>query len=129
MFTNISSVTLRKMIKLSERKEKLMSQIQEIDREMAGIQREVEARAATVGARPQGKVTTRRDFRSSPSRRGALKARILGALRGAGQRGLTIRELSNKLGVKSANLYVWFADTGRKVRGLKKIAPAKYKLG
>ena len=128
MFTSISSTTLRKMIKLSEHKEKLMSQIQEIDRQMAGIQREVETHAST-GARKQAKVTTRKGFRSRPSRRGALKAKILGALRGAGRRGLTVGQLSNKLGVKSANLYVWFADTGRNVRGLKKIAPAKYRLG
>ena len=104
-----------------------MSQIQEIDRQMASIQREVEARAA-AGARLQGKVTSRRHFGPRPSRRGALKTKILGALRAAGREGMTIGQLSNKLGVKSANLYVWFADTGRKVRGLKKIAPARYRL-
>jgi type II secretory pathway component PulJ len=128
MFTTISSATLRKMIKLSKRKEELMSQIQEIDRQMSGIEREVEVHASIRPPR-RANVTTRRAFRSKPNRRGALKAKILGALRGAGQRGLTVRQLSNKLGVKSANLYVWFADTGRKVRGLKKIAPAKYRLG
>ncbi len=128
MFTSISSATLRKMIKLSKRKEKLMSRIQEIDRQMAGIEREVEARAS-IRTPKRANVTTQKAFRSKPNRRGALKAKILGALRGAGQRGLTIRQLSEKLGVKSANLYVWFADTGRKVRGLKKIAPAKYRLG
>jgi hypothetical protein len=52
----------------------------------------------------------------------------VGALRVAGARGLTIRELSEKLGVKPANLYVWFNGTGRKTRGVKKLGPAKYRL-
>lgn len=124
MFTSISSATLRKMIKLSKRKEELMSQIQEIDRQMAGIEREVEVRASLRSPR-----RTRMASPSRPNQRGALKAKILAALRGAGRRGMTVGQLSKKLGVKSANLYVWFADTGRNVRGLRKIAPAKYRLG
>jgi hypothetical protein len=124
MFTSISSATLRKMIKLSKRKEELMSQIQEIDRQMAGIEREVEVRASLRSPR-----RTRMASRSRPNQRGALKAKILAALRGAGRRGMTVGQLSKKLRVRSANLYVWFADTGRNVRGLRKIAPAKYRLG
>jgi len=34
MFTRIPSATLKQLVKLSERKEALMAQIQEIDREM-----------------------------------------------------------------------------------------------
>ena len=105
-----------------------MSQIQEIDRQMAGIEREVEVRAS-LRSPHRARVTTRTAAHSKPNRRGALKAKILVALRGAGRRGMTVGQLSKKLGVKSANLYVWFADTGRNVRGLKKIAPAKYRLG
>jgi type II secretory pathway component PulJ len=128
MFTSITSATLRKMIKLSKRKEELMSQIQEIDRQMAGIEREVEVRASLRSPRRTG-MATRIASRSRPNQRGALKAKILAALRGAGRRGMTVSQLSKKLGVKSANLYVWFADTGRNVRSLRKIAPAKYRLG
>jgi hypothetical protein len=128
MFTSISSATLRKMIKLSKRKEELMSQIQEIDRQMAGIEREVEVRASLRSPR-RTRLATRIPSRSKPNQRGALKAKILAALRRARRRGMTVGQLSKKLGVKSANLYVWFADTGRNVRGLRKIAPAKYRLG
>jgi hypothetical protein len=38
MFTTIPSATLRQLVKLSERKEALMAQIQEIDREMVRVQ-------------------------------------------------------------------------------------------
>lgn len=129
MLIDISSATLRKMVKLSERKEALMSQIQELDRQMAALQQpaeesfEVPLRAGRSFVRPGA------GSRSKPRvPRGALKAKIVGALRGAGARGLTIRELSEKLGVKPANLYVWFNGTGRKTRGVKKLGPARYRL-
>jgi hypothetical protein len=66
--------------------------------------------------------------RGPRARRGALKEKIVAALRAAGKGGTTIRELSEKLGVRNANLYVWFNGTGRNIRGLKKIGPAKYRL-
>jgi hypothetical protein len=39
MFTRISSATLKQLVKLSQRKEALMAQIQEIDREMMRVGR------------------------------------------------------------------------------------------
>jgi hypothetical protein len=78
------------------------------------------ARVTVLGTprRPRGRRT----------QRGALKEKIMHALRLSGTRGATIRELSNKLKVPSANLYVWFNGTGRNVRGIKKIGVAKYRL-
>lgn len=125
MLLDISSATLRKMVKLSERKEALMSQIQELDRQMIALQEpgSMESRPSVrfqrVGGMKTGKPRTQR---------GALKAKIVGALRTAGARGITVQELSGKLKVKPANLYVWFNGTGRKTKGVKKIGPAKYKL-
>jgi hypothetical protein len=129
MLIDISSANLRKMVKLSERKEALMSQIQELDRRMASLQQPT--REESEGRRSRVKnfahaAGNRRGKRRT--QRGALKARIVGALRAAGQRGLTIRELSEKLRVKPANLYVWFNGTGRKTKGVKKLGPAKYRF-
>jgi len=39
MLRNIPSATLKEMVRLSERKEALMAQIQEIDREMLRVQK------------------------------------------------------------------------------------------
>ena len=63
------------------------------------------------------------------SKRGELKGKILRALRSAGKKGATVGDLSKKLKVPGANLYVWFNGTGRSVRGIKKIGVAKYRLG
>ena len=125
MLIDISSATLRKMVKLSERKEALMSQIQELDRQMIALQEpgSVESRASVRFQRVGGMKTGKPRMH-----RGALKGKIVGALRAAGARGMTIQELSGKLKVKPANLYVWFSGTGRKTKGVKKVGPAKYQF-
>ena len=51
MLTNIPSATLRQLVKLSERKEALMAEIQEIDREMARLQGKLE-RSPKAAGRP-----------------------------------------------------------------------------
>ena len=128
MFTNIPSAVLKQMVKLSERKETLMSQIQEIDRQMIRVQRSIEGQSpAPLHQAGSGSIRKARTGRRR-TRRGALKESIVQTLRTAGARGITIRELSDKLRVKPANLYVWFNGTGRKTRGIKKMGPAKYRL-
>jgi hypothetical protein len=133
MFTTIPSATLKQLVKLSERKEALMAQIQEIDREMVRMQsrfgvpsRNPALRAPVTVSRPAARVA--RDKHIKRVKRGALKKRILQALHGAGNKGATVQELSRKLGVRPANLYVWFNGTGKNVAGLKKIGTAKYRL-
>jgi hypothetical protein len=129
MLRNVPSSTLRQLVRLTERKERLLAQIQEIDREMIRVQdkfgipsRDGDQRApVTVSRAPGGPVRRR-------SKRGALKEKIVRALRSAGKKGATVGELSKKLKVPSANLYVWFNGTGRSVPGIKKIGVAKYQL-
>jgi hypothetical protein len=130
MFTNIPSATLRQLVKLSERKEALMAQIQEVDREMVRLQSPYGVPLRNPALRAHVTVTNTRGSAGVGGRakRGALKENILEALRASGKKGATIRELSDKLGVRTANLYVWFNGTGKNVRGLKKIGPARYRL-
>jgi len=129
MLRDIPSSTLKKLVRLTERKEVLMAQIQEIDREMIRVQdkfgipsREGGQRAPVTVSRAHGGPVRRR------SKRGALKEKILRALHSAGKKGATVGDLSKKLKVPSANLYVWFNGTGRSVSGIRKIGVAKYQL-
>lgn len=128
MLRNIPSSTLKELVRLSERKETLIAQIQEIDRQMLRVQNRFGIPSAEDPAAP---VTVSRS-RTGPirlrSKRGALKEKIIRALRTAGRKGATVGELSKKLKVPSANLYVWFNGTGRSVRGIKKVGVAKYQL-
>src|SRR5437868_5711159 len=122
MLTSIPSSTLKQLVRLSERKEALMVQIQDIDREMIRVQDKFDIPAREGDQRAQVTVSSgpgpRRRRRS---KRGALKEKIVGTLRRAGRKGATISELSKKLKVPSANLYVWFNGTGKNVGGLRKI--------
>ena len=127
MLRNIPSVMLRKLVVLAERKEALMARVQEIEQEMLRLQR----RAETRDTKPTQLRISRpglRNMRRHQTGRGELKEKIIGALRAAGKRGITIGDLSKKLRVKRANLYVWFNGTGRNVRAIRKIGPAKYQL-
>src|SRR3982751_4547104 len=129
MLRNIPSSTLKKLVHLTERKEALMARIQEIDREMMRVQnkfgipsREGDQPApVTVSRAPGGTIRLR-------NKRGALKEKIVRALRSAGKKGATVGDLSKKLKVPSANLYVWFNGTGRSVPGIRKVGVAKYRL-
>jgi len=67
MLRNIPSTTLKELMKLSERKEMLMAQIQEIDREMLRVQkkfgipqREEERAPITVSRAPQSRRKSKR---------------------------------------------------------------------
>jgi hypothetical protein len=128
MLRNIPSATLKELVRLSERKEALMAKIQEIDREMLRVQdqfgipaRDGDPRAPVTVSRTRGGIRKR-------SARGALKEKITKTLRSAGKRGATIEEISRKVKVPKANLYVWFNGTGKSVPGIKKIGVAKYQL-
>lgn|ERR1700726_641523 len=129
MLRNIPSAALKELVKLTERKEALLARIQEIDREMVRVQRrfgipsrdENQGGMVTISGSPQA--TSHRQ-----TGRGVLKKKIMRALRSAGRKGVTIQGLAKKLHVPSANLYVWFNETGKNVRGLRKIGTAKYRL-
>src|SRR5438270_7870087 len=115
MLRNIPSSTLKELVRLSERKEALIAQIQAIDRDMLRVQkqfgipaREDQRARVTVSQSRLGPIRQR-------SKRGALKEKIVRVLRAAGKNGVTVGQLSRKLKVPTANLYVWFNGTGRSV--------------
>jgi hypothetical protein len=130
MIRNIPSAILRKLVVLSERKEALVARVQDIEQEMLRIQRRVES-AEGRDDRPAQLTITRtglRKMRRQQTGRGELKQKIVSALRAAGKKGIAVGDLSKKLRVKRANLYVWFNGTGRKMREIKKVGPARYRL-
>jgi len=64
--------------------------------------------------------------RRMPSRRGGLKERIIRALRAAGDKGVTVKDLAGRLGKSYGNVSVWFHTTGKGVKEIEKVAPGKY---
>src|SRR4030095_13281486 len=77
------------------------------------------ATAKAPAKAPAGKAKGKRGGKRSP--RGEVSTKILGALQSAGAGGVTIKALSSKLSMPYRNLQVWFATTGKKNKGIKKI--------
>jgi hypothetical protein len=87
------------------------------------------AAAATPAAKPaKAAAPAAKGKPRRGAKRGQLTAKILAALKVAGSGGITVADLSDKLGAKYKNIYIWFATTGKKNPNVKKLGPAKYKL-
>ena len=62
------------------------------------------------------------------AKRGELSENIIRALGAAGDKGLKIKDLADKVGANYRNVSVWFVTTGKKYPKVKKVAPAHYRL-
>lgn len=131
--TNISSVALRNLIKLTERKESLIKQIQIIEGQLVTL---ISGKPVRSTAKLQGHLSkkglkaTGKKIAGSSKRapRGAIKKKILSALKAAGDAGMKVTDLSKKIGVKNANVHVWFSSTGSKIPEIKKVGKAHYRI-
>ena len=130
--SNLTSAHFRQIISLLDKKEALQAQIADLERQVSELLEGVERES---GATPESKATTPRAPGNSETarasqgtKRGELKEAVLTELRNAGEAGLSVKELAEKLEVKIANLHAWFGTTGKKITGLKKIGPARYSL-
>jgi len=103
----------------------LEKSIAEIDRTLEGFgggQRPGKRRGR--GRRPKaGRV---RRAKKSVGKRGALKTKVINALKAAGKNGLHVKDLAKKLKAKEPNLRVWFYSTGKKIKNIKQTKPATY---
>ena len=134
--SNISSSSLRNLIKLTERKEALVNEIEKIESQLASLLSGKPVR--TTGKRrgrpaKQGTKVTKAPKKTVPRNakrapRGTIKKKILAALKAAGETGMKVTDLSKKIGVKNANVHVWFSSTGSKMAEIKKVGKGHYKL-
>ena len=60
--------------------------------------------------------------------RGQLSSSIISELQSAGAKGIHVRDLSEKIGAPYKNIYIWFATTGKKNKGIRKLGPAHYRI-
>jgi hypothetical protein len=142
--TNITSSSLKSLIKLTERKEDLFREIEKIEAQLASLLGGKPARSAGKRrgrpakkgrpgrpARPAAKAkkaTAAKGKEKNRAPRGTLKKKIFAALKAAGDAGVKVADLSKKIGVKNANVHVWFSSTGSKLPEIKKVGKGHYKL-
>jgi len=129
--THITSHSIRRLLTLTEKKEQLLKGIEEVESEIAKALKGaatsvVEAAEAVTPFKPakksKGKKT--RKAKAKASKPGGLKDRILALLQDAGDQGLKVKEIAEKLAAKPANISVWFSTTGKKLAT--KVEPGRY---
>jgi len=118
MSLNLSSAALRELVTLAEKREKLLAEVASIEEQISAALGEASSGAAKPSPRQGGSIGGKTRSAKPAQRgvkRGKTKELILGALKEAGTKGTSVKELSAKLGLKSANIHVWFATTGKKL--------------
>ena len=136
--SKITTSTLEALVKLTKKRDTIVKELRRIEAAITGAYSGRKSEPST-GRRRKGR-GRRRALPSSTragklsrvqaagGRRGALKARILTALRTAGDKGVAVKELSSKLGVKNQNVHVWFSSTGKKLGTIQRIGAGRYRL-
>src|SRR5262245_373829 len=105
--SKITTSTLEALVKLTKKRDVILGELKKIETALGSIYSGRKSAPSTgrrrkaKGPRRAGARTLRAAAAPPSGRRGALKARILAALRTAGDKGVAVKELSAKLGVKN----------------------------
>lgn len=132
----INSQSLLRLLALTEKKEELLSLVDNIDAAIiatlkGGVSVEV-VEIAPASVAPAQKPVAALKAPAKPARAkkarggksGGLKEKILALLETAGSEGLKVKEIADKLGAKPGNISVWFSTTGKKL--VTKVEPGRY---
>ena len=134
----INSQSLLRLLALTEKKEELLSLVDNIDAAIiatlkGGVSVEVvEVESAPSSAAPAQKPVAALKLPAKPAKAkkakggkfGGLKEKILALLEAAGDQGLRVKEIAQKLNSKPGNIAVWFSTTGKKL--VTKVEPGRY---
>jgi DNA-binding NarL/FixJ family response regulator len=137
--SKIDTSTLESLIKLTKKRDILLDELKKLEAVISSVSSGEKSdsasavrrkgrgrrRSATAAAEPKAAKTSEAP---ASGRRGALKARILAALKSAGDKGVAVKELSAKLGVKNQNVHVWFSSTGKKLGTIQRVGAGRYRL-
>jgi hypothetical protein len=135
--SKITTSTLEALVKLTKKRDAVVGELKRIEAAIAGLYSGRKSEPS-AGRRRKGKGARRSPAAQAKAakvsgaqatgRRGALKARILAALRTAGDKGVAVKDLSAKLGVKNQNVHVWFSSTGKKLGTIQRVGAGRYRL-
>ena len=135
----INSQSLLHLLSLTEKKDELLQILERIDAEIirtlrSGVSVEVvEIGSSPAIAAPAQKpaaalkapaTKTAKTKKAKGGKTGGLKEKILAILEAAGDQGLRVKDIAEKLAAKSANISVWFSTTGKKL--VTKVEPGRY---
>ena len=129
ILSSLTSSALNQLSSLVDQKESLVKEIERIESHMQSIISGKPVRA-TKGkpGRPAAKASKTAKKTTKRASRGNLGTKVLSALEAAGDAGVKVADLAEKIRVKGPNLHVWFGTTGKKNKGIKKVGKGHYRL-
>jgi hypothetical protein len=119
---------LKEMIALEEKRAALQSHIATINLRLSTIQNELYGAAARRAAAKELRKTVQKFPKRGRKGRGELANDILEILQATGRAGASVKELAERIGVKTANIHSWFSANIKKISALKKVGEARYAL-
>ena len=124
---NLSTLSLKQLehiVGLLKEKEALQAKLDDVNRDLQGL----ENGEASAPSAPENlnRSTRSKRVKKRFRRRGGLQQAVLKALKSAGAKGLTVKQLAVQAKVKKSSLAVWLYTSGKKVSGFKKVAPGVF---
>ena len=129
--TSLTAADFKQILGLLEQREELQAQAAKINAQLAAFERGEPAGAAESqpGQKPSPKPPAQsqpKPRRAKRAERGSVKAAIIGLIKGAGELGITVKEIAANLGVDYNRVFTWFYNTGKAIKEIKKAGPGKY---
>jgi hypothetical protein len=121
---NLSVKQLEHAVELLKLREALQSQIEGIDHQLYEIENG-KFTVTDINERP-ARLTDPQKVKLRVHRRKNVQRAVLKALKTAGSEGLTVKELAFRAKVKTGSLRTWLYTTGKKIVGIKKVAPGTF---
>ncbi len=130
---SLTSADFKQIARLLEQKESLQAQVAKIDAELARIDSRVPAAPAKgrlgskLGRPAKAKPAEARPAKMKRAARGSVKTAIVEVLKGAGDSGITVKDIAAKLGASYNHVFAWFYKTGSKIKEIRKAGPGNYR--
>lgn len=105
--------TIKELMKLAQSKDKLQSQLEKINSEIADLLANLTSGKIASSVAPSPKKAIKPTPSTKRKRYGDLSNKIITALEAAGAQGVKISDLAKKIGVKNVNVHAWFSSTGK----------------
>ena len=121
---NLSALSLKRLehiLGLLKEKEALQAKLDEVNRDLQGLENGDACAPSTSESLTHPRPSKRRS-----RRRGGLQEAVLKALKSAGAKGLTVKQLAAQAKVKKSSLSVWLYTSGKKISGFKKVTPGVF---
>jgi hypothetical protein len=130
--TDVNTRTLSALLSLTKKKETLLAKVKEVEKQISALasgETQAAIRVLRAKSKRRGrKAGGRRKSSGVRSPKGFIKEEITKILHSAGEVGVTVKEIAEKIGKPAQNIHVWFSGTGKKFNFFEKTGQGRYRI-